>query len=55
MGAGNLPGGLERGDGAAAKVPADVASAVAVLELRHAAKSFGAVQALIDGSVNCAG
>ena len=51
MGAGNLAGGLEGGDGAAAKVAADVASAVAVLELRHAAKSFGAVKALLDGSV----
>ncbi len=51
MGAGNLAGGLGGGDGAAAKVPADVASAVAVLELRHAAKSFGPVKALLDGSV----
>ena len=51
MSAGNVAGGLERGDGAAAKVPADVASAVAVLELRHAEKSFGPVKALLDGSV----
>jgi rhamnose transport system ATP-binding protein len=50
VGAGNLAGGLEGGDGAA-KVPADVASAVSVLELRHAAKSFGPVKALLDGSV----
>jgi rhamnose transport system ATP-binding protein len=51
VGAGNLAGGLAGGDGAAAKAAADVASAVAVLELRHAAKSFGPVQALLDGSV----
>ena len=55
MGAGNPAGGLEGGDGAAAQVAADVASAVAVLELRHAAKSFGAVQALADGSVELRG
>jgi rhamnose transport system ATP-binding protein len=48
---GSLAGGLEGGDGAAAKAPADVAPAVAVLELRHAAKSFGPVKALLDGSV----
>jgi rhamnose transport system ATP-binding protein len=46
VGAGN-----DASDGAAAKVPADVAPAVAVLELRHAAKSFGPVKALLDGSV----
>jgi rhamnose transport system ATP-binding protein len=51
VGAGNLPGGLAGGDGAAAKAAADVASAAAVLELRHAAKSFGPVKALLDGSV----
>src|SRR5271170_605880 len=51
VGAGNLAGGLEGGDGVAAQVAADVASAPAVLELRHAAKSFGPVKALIDGSV----
>jgi rhamnose transport system ATP-binding protein len=51
VGAGNLAGGLEGGDDAAAQVAADVASAVAVLELRHAAKSFGPVKALLDGSV----
>jgi rhamnose transport system ATP-binding protein len=50
VGAGNLAGGLEGGD-RAGKVAADVASAVAVLELRHAAKSFGPVKALLDGSV----
>jgi rhamnose transport system ATP-binding protein len=55
VGAGN-----EGGDGApAAEVSADAAPTVAptaaptaaVLELRHAAKSFGPVKALIDGSV----
>jgi rhamnose transport system ATP-binding protein len=56
VGAGN-----EASDGApAAEVPADTVPAntaptaaptVAVLELRHAAKSFGPVKALIDGSV----
>ncbi len=51
MGGGSLAGGLEGGDGAAGQVPADVAPAAAVLELRHAAKSFGPVQALLDGSV----
>jgi rhamnose transport system ATP-binding protein len=63
VGAGNLAGGPEDGDGAAAaempvdgaptvaEVPADGAPTVAVLELRHAAKAFGPVKALIDGSV----
>ena len=52
MGAGN-----EASDGAPpAEVPADTVPAntvptVAVLELRHAAKSFGPVKALIDGSI----
>jgi rhamnose transport system ATP-binding protein len=47
VGAGN-----EASDGAAAaEVPAAGAPTVAVLELRHAAKSFGPVKALIDGSV----
>jgi rhamnose transport system ATP-binding protein len=51
VGAGN-----EAGDEAAAAVPAspapaDEVSAGTVLELRHAAKSFGPVHALIDGSV----
>ena len=46
MGAGN-----EAGGGAAAAIPADVPPATMVLELRHAAKSFGPVQALLDGSI----
>jgi rhamnose transport system ATP-binding protein len=51
VGAGNLAGGLDGGDGAAAKAAADVAPSAAVLELRHAAKAFGPVKALLDGSV----
>jgi rhamnose transport system ATP-binding protein len=51
VGAGN-----EASDGAApagpsSAAPDDAAPAPAALELRHAAKSFGAVKALIDGSV----
>jgi len=59
VGVGDLaggPGGPEGADeaavtGTAAPVSADVAPAGTVLELRHAAKSFGPVKALIDGSV----
>ena len=48
--------GSEAGDGVAAAVPPSAVPAVAapagtVLELRHAAKSFGPVKALIDGSI----
>jgi rhamnose transport system ATP-binding protein len=40
---------------AAGSDPKDQAEAATALELRHAAKSFGAVQALIDGSVTLRG
>ena len=40
---------------AAGSDPKDQTEAAAALELRHAAKSFGAVRALIDGSVTLRG
>ena len=51
-----MAAGSEAGDGVAAAVPPSPVPAVAaaagtVLELRHAAKSFGPVKALIDGSI----
>ena len=46
--AGGAGPGLGRADGSG---PGEPAPGEVVLELRHAAKSFGAVRALIDGSV----